>query len=139
MLLVYSLSLIVLGVLSASSVIIKKRPDAEELIRKLAPYQGYIGVLGAFWGAWVLLGSLLSLRMVSLPLLAWLTSVAVGVVLLGNGFLQGYGLAMTWVKDETARVKAQEAYQKILPYQSKLGMAAIALGIWGVICSLLVR
>jgi hypothetical protein len=137
MLLVYGLSLMVLGVLSASSLIVQKRPDAKEMIEKLARYQGTIGVVAAVWGAYVLLRSILNLASIHLPFLHWATSVAIGAVLLGNGFLLGYGLAMTWVKDPTAKAKAEEAYQKLVPYQTKLGLAAIALGLWGVLASFL--
>ena len=132
---IYGLSLILLGVLSASGLIIQKRPDAKEAIAKLAKYQGYLGVVGALWGAWVLVHSVLDLRLIAMPFVLWLTNTAIGVVLVGNGFLLGYGLAMTWVKDEAAKVRAAAAYQKLLPYQTRLGLAAIALGIWGVLCS----
>jgi hypothetical protein len=134
---IYGLSLIVLGVLSASGLIIQKRPNARESIEKLAKYQGYFGVIGAIWGAWVIVRTVLDLRLLAMPFVLWLTQAAIGVVLLGNGFLLGYGLAMTWVKDEAAKARAAEAYQKLLPYQTKLGIAAIILGTWGVLSSLL--
>ncbi len=35
-------ALLVLGVVSASNLIIARKPDAKELIAKLAPYQGWI-------------------------------------------------------------------------------------------------
>lgn len=134
---IYGLSLMLLGVLSAASFIVSKRPDARELIEKLARYQGYFGVIGALWGVWVLIQCVLNLRLVGLPLGLWLTQLAVGAVLLGNGFLLGYNLAMSWVKDEAARAHASEVYKKLVPYQTRLGLAAIALGAWGVLSSLL--
>ncbi|MCS6912590.1 MAG: hypothetical protein RMK29_19820 [Myxococcales bacterium] len=135
---IYGLSLMLLGVLSAASFIVSRRPDAKELIEKLAKYQGYFGVVGALWGAWVLVRCVLDLRLVGLPLGLWLTQVAVGAMLLGNGFLLGYNLAMSWLKDEAARAHASQVYQKLLPYQTRLGLAAIVLGAWGVLSSLVV-
>ena len=50
--LVSGLWLAVLGILGASNLIIARKPDAKELIAKLAPYQGWIGAVSALWGAW---------------------------------------------------------------------------------------
>lgn len=46
--LVYGIALILCGVLAASSVIVKKRPEAKELIAKLAQWQGWIGLVVCF-------------------------------------------------------------------------------------------
>ena len=40
---------IFVGVLGASNLIIAKKPDAKELIAKVAPYQGWIGAMGPVW------------------------------------------------------------------------------------------
>ena len=42
--------LAVLGVLGASNLIIARKPDAKEMIAKLAPYQGWIGAISALCG-----------------------------------------------------------------------------------------
>ena len=36
------------GILAASSLIIAKKPNAKELIDKLTPYQGWIGLIHRF-------------------------------------------------------------------------------------------
>ena len=48
-------ALLVLGVVCASNLIIARKPDAKELIGKIAPYQGWIGAISALWGAWWLI------------------------------------------------------------------------------------
>src|SRR5215468_2213849 len=55
------------GILAASALIIARKPNAKELIDKLTPYQGWIGVVMFGWGIWEILGclrfmSLLSVR-----------------------------------------------------------------------------
>lgn len=134
---VYGLSLLLLGVLSAASFIIQKRPDAKEHIEKIAPYQGYIGVIAALWGVFVVLQAVLHMSLLGQSPIRWLTWLGMGLVLVGNGFLLGYGLAIGHVKDEAAKAKAQDAYQRLLPYQTRLGLVSIALGAWGILSSLL--
>jgi hypothetical protein len=133
----YGISLLLLGVLSAAGFIIQKRPDAKEYIEKIAPYQGYIGVIGALWGVFVVIKAVLNIGLLGHAPLHWLTWLAIGLVLVGNGFLLGYGLAIGHVKDEAAKAKAQEAYQRLVPYQTRLGLVSIGLGAWGIISSLL--
>src|ERR1051326_5526552 len=40
------------GILAASSLIIARKPNAKDLIDKLTPYQGWIGIVMFFWGVW---------------------------------------------------------------------------------------
>jgi len=46
------------GILAASALIIARKPNAKELIDKLTPYQGWIGVVMFGWGIWEILGCL---------------------------------------------------------------------------------
>ena len=50
------------GIIAASSFIIAKKPDAKELIDKLTPYQGWIGVVLTFFGVWGIFNSLVPLQ-----------------------------------------------------------------------------
>ena len=38
------------GLLAASSLIVQKQPNAKELIAKLVPFQGIIGIILLIWG-----------------------------------------------------------------------------------------
>ena len=49
------------GIIAASSLIVAKKPNAQELIDKLTPYQGWIGVVLTFWGVWGILQSILNI------------------------------------------------------------------------------
>ena len=37
------------GLLASSSIIIAKKPNAKELIDKITPFQGWIGIILAVW------------------------------------------------------------------------------------------
>ena len=135
MLTLSAIILIVLGLLSASHLIVSNRPDAREMIEKLAAYQGWVGVAGAIWGAWSLLNAVLNVDLTN-AFVGSITAIVVSAVTLLNGFLLGFGLGMTFVKDEAAKEKAGEAYTKLLPYQTGLGIAALALGVWGIVAAI---
>lgn len=138
--LINGLWLAVLGVLGASSIIIAKKPDAKEVIAKLAPYQGWIGVVSAFWGAWGVIQSVLHMGswLKYAPIL-WLTWLADAVLLLALGFILGVGTMKTFIKDPKANEKMDQTLEKLLPYQGKLGLVAIGVGIWMILAGFMWR
>lgn len=138
--LINGLWLAVLGILGASSIIIAKKPDAKEMIAKLAPYQGWIGVVSAFWGAWGVIQSVLHIGVwLKYAPVLWVTWLADSVVLLALGFILGVGTMKTFIKDPKANEKMDQTLAKLLPYQGNLGLFAIGLGIWMVISSFMWR
>jgi|HubBroStandDraft_6_1064221.scaffolds.fasta_scaffold1140513_1 hypothetical protein len=138
--LINGLWLAVLGVLGASSIIIAKKPDAKEVIAKLAPYQGWIGVISAFWGAWGVIQSVLHIGVwLKYAPIYWVTFLAASVAMLGLGFILGVGTMKTFIKDPKANEKMDHTLQKLLPYQGNLGLLAIGIGVWMVISSLMWR
>jgi hypothetical protein len=127
--------LFALGVLGASGIILKKKPNAKELIEKLSKYGGWIGVLGAVWGIWTLISALLNLGMLGMglyALLIWITILATGVCLTGLGIIFGYGMITTYLSAE-ARAKGEKIRAKLTGYQSGLGILAIIMSIWWVL------
>ena len=129
--------LAVLGVLGASNLIIARKPDAKEMIAKLAPYQGWIGAVSALWGAWWVINAVLNLSILSVAPIAWIIWLATGAVMLLLGFLLGIGILKSFVKDEKANAKADQLMAKLSPYQGTLGLVAIGLGVWGVLRSII--
>jgi len=129
--------LAILGVLGASSLIIARRPDAAEMIGKLAPFQGWMGVFSAFYGIWGLIGSVLSIGMLALAPIWWITFLASSVILTGLGLLLGVGVMKTFIKDPTANAKLDQTIAKLAPYQGTLGLAGIGVGIWTILASFL--
>ena len=131
--LINGLWLIVLGVLGASSLIIAKRPDAKEMIGKLAPYQGWIGVVSAFWGAWGIISSILNMSWIAHWPIVWATWLANSVLLFALGMLLGVGVMKTFIKNPEAQAKMDLTVTKLAPKQGMLGIIAIGVGVWMIV------
>jgi hypothetical protein len=122
----YGIWLAVLGILGASNLIISRKPDAKELIAKLAPYQGWIGAISALGGAWIIVSAILNLGMLGRAPIAWITLLANGV-----------GVLKTFIKSPAANERMDQTIAKLAPYQGTLGLIALGLGVWAVICGIL--
>ncbi len=131
--LIFVLLFIVAGALGAASLIAQKQPNAGEVLAKLVPFQGIIGIILLLW-------SLISLIRV-LPYLglifqfAALTGILLVIVLLVGiilGFLLGYGLINQYVlsKNAGAAASGNAMQMKLAKFQVPLGIIAILLGIW---------
>ncbi len=131
--------LIVLGLLAVPSLILAKKPNAKELFDKVAPYQGWFGVVFAIWGIWGIISCVLTLNWLATWPILWITLLLVSVVCAGLGFILGYGLIQKYAlgKNEKAREAGEKLLAKLMPLQGTLGIIAIILGIWGVISSFL--
>lgn len=127
--------LIVLGILAIPSLLLAKKPNAKELIDKITPYQGIIGVVFFIWGIWGVIGAVLSVgywfSWGLFGIIYWVLILAVGLVELALGFMMGYGLIAKYAlsKNETAKAKGEEMRAKLAPMQGKLGIAAIIVGV----------
>lgn len=128
---IYGLLLIVLGILAVPSLILSKKPDAKELLDKVAPYQGWIGVVFAFWGIWGIVSSILNLGWLTSFPIYWVIFLLVALVEFSLGFIMGYGLIAKYAlsKNAEAAAKGEELLAKLAPLQGKLGIVAIVLGI----------
>ena len=133
----YGIWLTICGVLAASSLIIARRPDAAEMIGKLAPYQGWIGVCAAASGVLGLILAILGIGALAFAPIGWITFVACNVVLAALGLLLGVGVMKSFVKDETANAKLDQTIAKLAPYQGTLGLVGIGLGLWTVVSTVL--
>ena len=135
----FGIWMFVLGVLGASNLIIARKPEAEELIGKIAPYQGWIGALSALGGVYAIIVSLARLRWLAIVPIYWITHLVTGLLLLALGLLLGIGVLKTFIKDPRAVDKMDQMVTKLAPYQGKLGVVAIAVGIWMVLSSIIWR
>lgn len=52
----YGILLIILGLLAAPALFLKNKPNAKELLDKLVPYQGWIGLVFCVWGVFGIIG-----------------------------------------------------------------------------------
>ena len=131
--LINGLWLMVLGVLGASNLIIASKPNAKELIGKLAPYQGWIGAISALWGVWGIISSVLHLGWLTLFPIFWVTFLADSVLLFALGLLLGVGVLKTFIKNPTAQAKMDQTITRLAPKQGMLGLIAIGVGVWMII------
>lgn len=120
---------IVGGLITASPLIVARKPNSKEIFSRIAPYQGFFGVgllaLGILW------------------LVRWLPNLSVsfatlhGAVVLamivGNiliGFLMGFGLLSgLFAKNDAAKEKSAALIAKLTSVQIPLGIGAVALGV----------
>lgn len=143
---VSSLMLIVGGALASSSLIVAKKPNARDLLMKLAPYQGTIGVVMFLWGIYdIIVNFLLHLgafgAIFSMPIFWKLFGIFAIVGFLCEllvGFLLGFGMinAFAAKKSPAAGQKAEAVMKKLAPWQSILGIIAIITGIYWLLFSL---
>jgi len=125
------LTLFVLGCLAVPNLIISKQPNAKQILDKIVPFQGWIGVVGAIIGIVHIPSLLSSLRFLGhgLSLIGFLLAAVAVVTLIVLGFILGIGIIKSFVKDATAQAKLDAALAKVTPYQVTLGIIGIVDGI----------
>ena len=94
-----SIIAIIGGIIAASSLIVAKKPNAQELLDKLTPYQGWIGVVLLIWS---IQGILASIRFFSIIGLA--TSAVMFIV----GFLLSYALLSKYLLEKMKLLKKKD-------------------------------
>ena len=121
---------IVGGILAASGFIIKRNPNAQSLIDKLAPYQGWIGMGMFFWGVWDTLQAVLGVSLLASHALIWAFWMLSGVADLLVGFLLGFGLITHYAlsKNPQAMATGQRIRSTLMGIQAPLGLLAIVMG-----------
>ncbi len=126
-----ALMLIVCGILAAAALIVQKKPNAQELLNKITPYQGITGVVVCAWGAWTVIWCLIHAGAVRYVPFYFLVVLATGIVEVLLGFLLGYGLiaryALSGHVEAQARGGAMQA--KLVSVQIPLGLVGIGLGV----------
>jgi hypothetical protein len=125
--------LIVLGILGASNMIIAKKPDAKELIGKIAPYQGWMGAASVFYGVWELISCVTAMGLMAvhppIGLIFWLLYLANALLQIALGIILGVGVLKTFTKSAEAHQKMDQTLAKLSPFSGVLGLAAIGVGI----------
>lgn len=136
---IYGITLIILSILAVPSLLLSKKPNAAELLGKIEPYQGWIGLLFFFWGLWNIINAILGIGLLSQAPIWWATWLAGSVLQTLLGFLLGYSTmtSLIFSKNADAEAKAQEAHTKLAPLQGKIGLFGICLGIWMIVAHIL--
>ncbi len=136
---IYGITLILLGLLAVPSLLLEKKPDAKEWFDKIAPFQGWIGLIFAIWGIWGIISCLLNIGWIGHWPIYWITWLLVSIVEAALGFILGYSLITKYAlsKNPQAAEKGEQLLAKLIPLQGKLGILAIILGIWQIISSII--
>ena len=122
--------LALLGILAAPNLIISKKPEAKEIIAKIAPYQGWIGAGSAVWGLIKVFQTFRYFNFFSLIPVGVITMIVSALLTLALGLLLGIGVIKTFVSSEDAKAKIDEMMAKLAAKQGILGLLGIIVGIW---------
>lgn len=136
---IYGITLVLLSIIAVPSLVLSKKPNAKELLEKIEPYQGWIGLVFCFWGIWGIVTSILNIGWLTTAPIWWITLLAGSIVEATLGFMLGFGLInkLFLGKNEKAKEKAAEIRSKIAPKQGKLGILGIIVGVWMIAASFL--
>lgn len=134
---IYGITLVLLSIIAVPSLILSRKPNAEELLAKVAPYQGWIGLIFCIWGVWGIVSAFLNMGWLTAAPVWWITLLAGSVVQAGLGFMLGYGQInkLFLGSSPSAREKAAVIREKIAPKQGKLGVLGIIVGAWMIVAS----
>lgn len=119
------------GALAASGFIINRKPDAKELIDKLVPYMGWIGIVLFGWGVWETIAVIRHAGMLGSFPLRWVFWASVAFADITVGFILGFSLISKYAlsKNELALAKGQALRAKLMKIQVPLGLFAILMGV----------
>lgn len=140
--LINGLVLIILGGLCVPGIIAKKNPKAKELLDKIVPVQGTLGLVVFLWGIWGVISSILSLGIISTWPLSWITGLAGSVISFAGGAILGWGMIQKKLLTKAPAdvvEKAEEVYKKLTSLQEKIGVIALITGAWTVLYSVILQ
>ncbi len=132
---IFGITLILLSFIAVPSLVLSKHAHAGELLNRIAPYQGWIGLVFCLCGVWGIISSVLTLSWLTLWPIYWATLLAASIVQFTLGFLLGYGMISKLIlsKNEEAMKKGEQLQAKLAPIQGKLGVFGVAVGIWTIV------
>lgn len=136
---IYGITLILLSIIAVPSLLLSRKPNAAELLEKVAPYQGWIGVVFCLVGVWGLISAVLSLGLLTAAPIWWATLAAGSLVEAVLGFMLGFPLISEFLAGNSpeASAKSEALRAKLAPRQGQLGLVGIGVGAWMIAASLL--
>ncbi len=134
----YGITLIILSLLAVPSLFLAKKPNAAELLKKIAPWQGWIGLILCLLGLWDLISAFLNMGFLTSSPIWWITWVVASSLQTVLGFMLGQqAISSLMSKNAEAQKKSEALMTKLAPMKGKLGMAGIGVGIWVIVASIL--
>lgn len=122
------------GIMAAASLIVKVKPNSKELIEKITPFQGVVGLVLLGWAIYSIIGLIRILTHGVFDVM----SIATVAVMLIVGFLLSFGLLSKFLfsKSKEAQAKGEAIRSKLAAYQGVLGLVLIGLSLWALIRTL---
>lgn len=119
------------GIIAITPAIVARRPDAADMLNKLTPYAGWIGICVFGWGVWELISAVLGIAWLAAHPLSWIFWVAAGVSDFAVGLLLGFGLISKYAlsKNAEAMKRGEQLRAKLAPFQAILGVIQIVLSV----------
>jgi hypothetical protein len=112
------------GILAASGFIVAKNPNAQQLIDKLTPYKGFIGIGALGSGVWNIINGL-----------SWMFSSLMGMILFASfcvfvlvGFLLGFGMIAKYAGGAAEKGAAMQ--KKLIMFEVPIGFLSIGAGVY---------
>lgn len=118
------------GILAASSLIVAREPDADKLLVKLTPYQGWIGIAMFFWGVWGTIDCIRDMALWNAVPWRWSLLALTNAANLVVGFMLAFGLATQFSLSAPPGAIAHGPAMrgKLIGYQAWVGLVAVATG-----------
>jgi hypothetical protein len=134
-LIIYGLTLIILSILAVPSLVLSKKPEAKGILDKIAPFQGWIGLIFCFWGIYGTIRALVYVELIRYWFIGWLTWLACAVMMTVLGFILGYGMINNLIlsNSEEVKKKGEAIHAKLMPVQGEISMGGIVLGVWAIV------
>src|SRR6185369_6229862 len=119
------------GIIALTPAIVSRRPDAADMLGKLTPYTGWIGVCLFGWGVWEIIDAVLSLGLLASAPLHWIFWLVMAVTDFSLGLLLGFGLISKYAlsKNEEAMKRGEQLRGKLAPFQAILGVVEIIVSV----------
>lgn len=119
------------GIIAISPLIVSRRPDAAEMLGKVAAYGGWIGICVFCWGVREIVFAVLGIGLLSSHPLTWIFWLAAGIADFGVGLLLGFGLISKYAlsKNAEAMKRGEQVRARLAPFQALLGITQIAMSV----------
>ena len=140
-----AIALIICGGLCMPGIIIKKKPEAKDIIDKITPYLGIIGLVICIIGIIGTIYWIFNLRFIGYGIggfITWILSLAANVLNMLVGFLLGFGMIQNLILKNApadAQTKTEDMHKKLVDIQIPLGFAAIIVGACVIVFSIIFR
>jgi len=136
---IFGITLILLSIIAVPSLVLSKKPNAKELLEKIEPYQGWIGLIFCLYGVWGIIFSILNIAWLTKYPIWWGTLLTVNIIQAALGFMLGFSLINKYIlsKNDTVKDNAIILREKLAPKQGKLGLLGLGLGLWMIVANIL--